>query len=269
MTLGGLTGHNREWLAELNRKAKGPFTLTFIAETLGVSKAKAKSLAIFWVTQGWLTRIKRGLYTKVSLGTMQPGAQREDPLLVANAVFAPCYIGGWTACEHWDFTEQIFSDVVVFTTRRYNSRERRIQGINYIVNTISPKRFYGLKTVWQGAIKIAISDPSRTIIDIIDNPSIGGGIRNVTDMVNEYFEGDERNDKTLIGYLSSFGNRVIYKRLGYLIEYLNINAPEILKICYELRSSGYSMLDPILPLKGKTIRRWNLRLNASLEGALK
>ena len=269
MKISGISKRNRELLGILNRAAKKPFDLNFVANVLNISKSKAKNLATYWAGRGWLTRVKRGLYNTVSLSTVRPEAIKEDTWVVANVVFAPCYIGGWSACEHWGFTEQIFNDVAVYSIRRFNKKIQEVQGTRYIIKTINKKRFYGLKPVWRGTNKISVSDPSRTIIDILYDPKIGGGIRNVADMINEYFNSDKRDDKKLIEYLSAFSNGVIYKRLGYLIEYLNIDAPDLIKKCFKLKSSGYSKLDPTLPLKGKILRRWNLRINANLEAALK
>ena len=39
----------------------------------------------------------------------------EDPWILVPALFDPAYIGGRTAAEHWDLTEQIFRDIVVYT----------------------------------------------------------------------------------------------------------------------------------------------------------
>lgn len=269
MSMGGINKDNRELLGNLNRSAKGPFDLDFVSQTLNLSKTRARHMVKFWAKQGWLTRIKRGLYSTVSLSALRPDAQKEDAWVIAEAVFSPCYIGGWSACEHWGLTEQIFNDIVVFSARRFNRSEKKIQGTNYIIRTVNLKRFYGLRAVWRGAKKISVSDPSRTLVDILDDPKLGGGIRNVADMANEYFNGENRNDGLLKEYIAKHGKRAIYKRLGYLIEYLNIAAPELVKTCYKLKSSGYTKLDPALPLKGKLLRRWNLRLNANLEDALK
>ena len=40
----------------------------------------------------------------------------DESWVLARAVFEPCYIGGWSAAEHWGFTEQIFNSTMVFTT---------------------------------------------------------------------------------------------------------------------------------------------------------
>ena len=51
---------------------------------------------------------------------------------------------------------------------------------------------------WSGSR--AVSDPSRTIVDVLDDPSLGGGIRNVADVLREYFQGEHRDDELLVEY---------------------------------------------------------------------
>ena len=64
-------------------------------------------------------RVCRGLYAPIPLDAIDPSAWREDPWVIASKLFGPdYYIGGWTACEHWDLTEQIFRETVVVTTKR-------------------------------------------------------------------------------------------------------------------------------------------------------
>jgi predicted transcriptional regulator of viral defense system len=54
----------------------------------------------------------------------------------------------------------------------------------------------------------------------------------------------------------------VFKRLGYLLEALEIDAPDLLNVCLERKSAGISALDPSIDAKGKITKRWNLRLNA-------
>ena len=53
------------------------------------------------------------------------------PWVVAEHVFRPAYIAGWSACEHWEFTEQIFRDVAVFTTSPIRQRQVTIDQTNF------------------------------------------------------------------------------------------------------------------------------------------
>ena len=65
-------------------------------------------------------------------------------------------------------------------------------------------------------------------------------------------------------YSSRLGNRTVPKRLGYLVETLEIEAPEIVEHCRKTMSPGYSKLDPSTDAKGRFLRRWNLQVNVKL-----
>ena len=45
-------------------------------------------------------------------------------------------------------------------------------------------------------------------------------------------------------YLGRLGNRTVYKRLGYLVEALGLDAPDLLRECEFGMSSGISLLGP-------------------------
>lgn len=61
----------------------------------------------------WLARVRRGAYVPVPIESPSADVALEDPWSVAMTTFAPCYMGGWSAAEHWGLTEQIFRSVCV------------------------------------------------------------------------------------------------------------------------------------------------------------
>lgn len=262
--IGGITEENRRLLDKLHRQTTGPFTVSVAGEILALSQHSTARLLAYWASRGWLSRVRRGFYITVPLGARSPSERREDPWIVAAALFEPAYIGGWSACEHWGFTEQIFLEIVVFTARRVRTRKQRVQDTNFILKVVPAERLFGTVDVWRQQTKIRVSDPSRTIADILSEPAIGGGIRHVAQVVKEYFSGEYRNDSKLINYISRLKNRTICKRLGYLVEKFRVDAPKILRYCEANISSGYSKLDPTVEVKGKLSRRWNLDINVGL-----
>ena len=261
---GGITTKNRVLLDKLNREAKNPFGIAEVSSILGLPLKKATRLVAYWVSRGWLARIKSGLFITVPLGAISPGERKEDPWVVATMVFEPCYIGGWSACEHWGLTEQIFNDIVVFTSHKVRHKRNEVQGTVYIVRSIKDEKMFGVKPVWRAQTKVNVSDPSRTIADILSAPSLGGGIRNVASILREYFSGDEKNEKDLLNYLSKLENGTAYKRLGFLLEHLKVDSPILIEACKKNITLGYSRLDPGLPKKGSIINRWNLMINSAI-----
>ena len=262
---GGISKRNRVLLDTLNREVKNPFRISDAVSILKLPVHKITRLAAYWVSRGWLTRIKKGLFITVPLGAINPAERKEDSWLVAAAIFGPCYIGGWSACEHWGFTDQIFADIVVFTSRKVRHKINNIHGTVYIVRNIKDEKIFGTKPVWRGQTKVNVSDPSRTLVDILSEPYLGGGIRNVASIVKEYFSGEDRDELKLLSYISKLGNGTVYKRLGYILEFLKIDSPKLIKACRNGMTLGYSWLDPNLPKKGAMLRRWNIYINALIE----
>lgn len=262
INVGGLSFKYRELLDKLNRTAKAPFTADEAAKILGLAFNKSSQLLAYWARKGWLTRIRRGLYAIVPLGAVRPEARKEDPWIVAMSVFGSCYIGGWSACEHWDLTEQLFNDVVVFSSKKPKRSTVVVQGTKFIVKKISKKKMFGLKPVWRGRVKVMVSDPEKTIVDILADPAIGGGIRNIAEMLRTYLAGEKKKLGVLMNYVKQYENKTIYKRLGYILEYLDFHEDNLIENCKRQISLGYTKLDPSLPSPGKISRRWMLRINS-------
>jgi predicted transcriptional regulator of viral defense system len=261
----GIETANRSLLARLNREATGPFTLAQATRILGLDIRRVRRLLPYLATRGWLARVQRGLYTTVPLGAADPGDWREDPWVVAEKVFAPCYIGGLSACEHWGLTEQLFRTVVVFSARPIRKRHMERQGTAFWIKTLPKEKLFGTRRIWRGPVRVEVSDPSRTLVDILDEPRFGGGIRHVAQVVQQYFTGDLRSDGTLLDYAQRLGSGAVYKRLGFLLEGMGIPAPDVLAACRLNQSSGLSLLDPSVHVTGRILKRWNLRVNVVLD----
>ena len=166
--------------------------------------------------RGWLLRLRRGLYSVVPLEAAHAREWVEDPWVVASKLYgADCYIGGWSACEHWDLTEQIFRETVVITSRRLRSATDEVQGFSFRVKRAKPDMMFGVRAVWRGRTRVNVSDPSRTMADVLSDPSLGGGIRHVGDVLATYFESEHVDEDLLVGYVDRLGNRTAFKRLGF------------------------------------------------------
>jgi hypothetical protein len=148
-TLSGLGKVDRERIASIIRGTKGTISVKEAAEILGVSRTDAAKMLARWCKKGWFSRVKRGLYIPVPLESRTSDVPLEDPWLIAERVYSPCYIGGWSAAEHWDLTEQIFRTVVVMTTQKPRERRPTIKNTNFYLKTISDKTMFGLKSVWR------------------------------------------------------------------------------------------------------------------------
>jgi predicted transcriptional regulator of viral defense system len=142
-----------------------------------------------------------------------------------------------------------------------------IQGVPFIVKVVSNGKIFGTEAVWRGRTRAFISNPARTMIDILDDPYIGGGIRHITDVLQSYLSHARRNDSLLLEYAHKLGNRSVFKRLGYLLEAMSVDEANLVEECTKAISSGISLLDPTETRKGRIIRKWNLRINVAFDSA--
>lgn len=98
----GINAPNRMLLTTLHRRFTRPFSVVEASEALAVTRERARKLLGHLASRGWLARVKRGTYSTVPLDATQPQEWRADPCVTAAVTFGPCYLGGWTAAEHWE-----------------------------------------------------------------------------------------------------------------------------------------------------------------------
>ena len=262
--ISGISDKNRVLLDVLARNFKGPFSIKEASSALDISVNEMRIKLPYLSRKGWLSRVKQGLYIVVPLGTLNPKEYREHPWIVATRIYKPCYIGGWSAAEHWEFTDQIFNSVVVITQYKIKKKNISIQGTDFVLKNRNKNYFGKTNSLWIENTKISISDHIQTIVDILDDPTIGGGMRNVSDIIKYYFNSNYRNDSSMITYIKVRNNKTVYKRLGYLIDLFEIDAVDLRDECKSNISSGYTLLDPSIEPKGSFNSMWNLRVNSNL-----
>ncbi len=86
-----------------------------VVKALAISRTEAAKRLARWREQGWMSRVGAGAYVPASIDTLGSERVLDDAWVLVPALFAPAYIAGRTAAEHWDLTEQIFKDIVVIT----------------------------------------------------------------------------------------------------------------------------------------------------------
>jgi predicted transcriptional regulator of viral defense system len=257
----GITGRGRNELALVLASGRRFISPADVEAALGVDPHTAASKLSRWAEDGWVRRARRGLYIGVPVDAANPAAWSEDALVVATAVWSPCYFTGWTAANYWALTEQVFRTTVVRTTQRVRSSTERLLDHDYLVSHIDESSLeWGMRSEWKGDARLRFADPSRTVIDILDSPRLAGGIRHAAEILNTYLE--DHDASTLIDYGDRLGNRTVFKRLGYLVDVLDRDLPSITDECRRRISEGISALDPNGPSGGRRVMRWNLRINA-------
>ena len=248
------TGKQR--LATVLRTAGDVIKIDHAVEALSLTRTEAAQLLSRWTSQGWLRRVGRGAYVPASLESLGSEHVLADPWVLVPALFAPAYIGGWTAAEEWDLTEQLFREIVVMTGQPVREKHQTRHGADFLLHHTQEDKIFGTKAVWRGNSKILVSDVHRTIIDMLNDPALGGGIQHVSDCLTAYFQRSDRDEKTLVAYADRLGNGAIFKRLGFLIEQ-HPDATELAGTWQSRITKGNAKLDPTLECS-RLVSRWNL-----------
>ena len=265
--LAGIGKKERLKLAMLLKAGAAVLTPTIAAKALKIDQNRAAQLLALWAKKGWLSRVKHGVYIPVSIQADSPEVMADEPWVLAKALFEPCYIGGWSAAEHWDFTEQIFNSTMVFTTRKAPSRELNLKGAKLTVKTIKSERLFGTQNIWRENQKVAISDPTKTVVDSFNDPAVVGGIRMSVDILNRYLRSEHKNLEKLFKYSLQMKNTAIFKRLGFVFEQIGMSDPQFIQSIKKEIKSGYSQLDPSAPGKS-LVTTWNLWVPSSWKKGL-
>jgi predicted transcriptional regulator of viral defense system len=250
------TSQARARLSAVLQTAKDLVTIEDAMKALATDRSASAKLLSRWQRQGWLKRVGRGIYAPIPLDALTTEQVLKDPWVLVPALFAPGYIGGWTAAEHWDLTEQLFRSIFVFTARSFRKKELTVQGASFTLTRVSEDALFGTSTLWRGQARVPISDKHRTIVDMLADPATGGGIRHVDQCLQNYLRDPQASADTLIRYGEKLGNGAVFKRLGFLIS----QQPEheaLAQACRERLTQGNAKLDPSLPCR-RLVKAWRL-----------
>jgi predicted transcriptional regulator of viral defense system len=259
----GISGASREDLARVVGRGRRLVTVDDVADALALDRTSAAKRLARWNEQGWLRRVRRGLYIPVPVDAENPRSWTEDPLVLADAVWRPCYFTGWTAANHWGLTEQVFRTTIVKTTERVRkTRDHLLDAEFKVVHASADHLTWGLARVWRGDRRVLIADPARTVVDVLDEPALAGGIRLAVEILDAYLADHEW--RTLVEYGDRLGNGAVFKRLGYLVEAAGLPDDGLTEACRERLTAGIALLDPDGPSTGPRRSDWQVRENVTV-----
>lgn len=217
------------------------------------------------VKKGWLKRLQHGVYLLIPLEAGVERAWSESPLVIAPYLIKPAAVAYWSALHYWQFTEQIPRLTFVQSTRR--KRPVDILGLRFSFVNVSEQHYFGVAQRRLNGKTICVTDQEKTLIDCADRPDLSGGILQLAQALPAAIRIDWPK---LDAYLERWGGGTVAKRLGYLVEHLQLPVPQRnqrLRHWQQLLSRGVSALEPGAGQAGPIVTRWRLRLNVALPAA--
>lgn len=231
------------------------------AEDFLHSKTKALTTLSRLTRKGWLQRLERGLYLIIPLEAGPERTWAENSFVIGSQLISPAAISYWSAFRFWNWTEQVPKMIFVQTTRRKQSIW--IDGIAYRFITVQEKYFFGIVTRSLESAFVQVTDPEKTLLDAAARPDLSGGILQLAEVMRDH--PNEIDWDKLDRYLVQWGGGAVAKRLGYLVETLQLPVPnEMLLRWQKLVTKGISLLEPGLERKGRVFTRWQLQINVDV-----
>jgi len=237
-----------------------------IAPDVGLSKGYVLQALHHLARQGWLVRLRKGLYT---LSSTVPGVSPVHEFEVGMALVTPAAISHFSAMHHYELTDQIPHRVFITTTSDQWIPRGRKSGENgpgyrtgdtvYQFIRVKPERFFGTDTVWVDESRVTFTDMARTLIDGLMMPQHCGGIAEV---LHGFQMAQDRLDLDQIVDYALRLDSATAKRLGWVLEHVGLECSRLAAL-EQVKVTGYSKLDPTGPREGPCNRFWMIQENLS------
>lgn len=245
-----------------------------IAERVGIPVGYVKNLLMLMVHNGWISRLRRGLYARSGpvLGTTSIHS-----FAIAVHLITPSAISHWSALHYHGLTEQVPHVITAFTPkkvvtpsmRRTSKSARRqkhawvVNGVRYEFVTVKEEHFFGFDEVWVDEYsKVPITDKERTVIETFISPRMFGGMGEGLGIIEQYLNA-LAVDK-LVHYSCRYGKISVAKRLGWALERAGVEE-RVLTPLLDMPAIGYHVLDPSHPHRGPCDKRWMIQNNLGEE----
>lgn len=216
--------------------------------------------------KGWLERLERGKYLIVPFEAGPERQWTEDAYVLASYLIDPSAIAYWSALHHWNMTEQVPRVTYVQSTSRKFTPRKEVLGIRFRFVKVASRKFFGLHRQHVDHKRYSVTDLERTLLDCLDRPDLAGGIPEVSKglLASPNFDWNRIDE-----YLQRFGSGAVVKRLGFLVDAMQIDIPDRddhLTRWQSWLTAGLSKLDPSSPRQPHRIEtRWRVRVNVDEE----
>jgi len=248
-------------LAGWERTGVNRITTADLATALDVSRPTAAVILSRLANKGAIDRVGRGVYGVRPMRAIGVPWATSGLVAVANLLDGlDYYVGGSVALTTHHLTEQVYHSVVdVFVTNR--PTDRRLGSAWIVFHTICLPRVNhpGITDILIGQTTVRMSDPERTLLDLVDRPSLLGSARSALGVVRDALARVDVD--RLISYASSWPRRSTRQRLGYLLEQAGVSRARLAPLLQGERPTQVAPLLVDEPRRGPIHSPWRVRAN--------
>lgn len=260
-----ISTQSNELLSYFNGQSKTCFDYTQAFKALPNSKeSTVRQLLSDMTKRGLLMRLKEGVYYIIPYEQNAESFMPDWHLIAEHLVKdAQHYIGYYSALQIHNLITQPSLKEQIVVSKQIRPSEIKIKDVPFQFIYHNEKHFFGVKKIWIDSFnKVLCSDLEKTFIDCLFKPDYAGGIVEIARAI--YISKEKIRFDTLLDYVKKFDSQAVIKRLGFLLETLDINN-NIIDELQKMKSASYVVADTELPKTGKRISRWSIQQNIETE----
>lgn len=260
-----ISTQSNELLTHFNGIEKACFKSSEAFEILSKSsKPTVNQLLSDMTKRGLLMRIKDGVYYIIPYEKDPKNFMPDWHLLTENLVNGnDHYIGYYSALQIHNLITQPSLKQQIVVAKQIRPSTINVKDVPFQFIYHNPVHFFGVKKIWiDNFHKVKCSDLEKTFIDCLFKPDYAGGIVEIARAI--YISKDKIRFDKLLEYAQQFNSQAVIKRLGFLLETLDINQ-SITKELQKIKTASYVVLDTELPKNGKLLSKWSIMQNIDTE----
>ncbi len=228
------------------------------------SESALRELLSDMTKRGLLMRLKKGLYYIIpyeqEAETFMPDWHLIAEYLIKNAEH---YIGYYSALQIHNLITQPSLKEQIVVSKQIRPSIIKIKNVPFQFIFHNEKHFFGTKKTWiDNFNKVLCSDLEKTFVDCLFKPDYAGGIVEIARAI--YISRDKIDFGKLLNYIKKFKSQAVIKRLGFILELLEMNS-NIIDELQKVKTTSYVLLDTELPKTGKMMSRWSIQQNLETE----
>lgn len=214
--------------------------------------------------RGLLMRVKRGLYYVIPYEQDPEDFMPDWHLLAKHLVNGVnYYIGYYSALQIHNLITQPSLKEQIVVSEQLKPAVLKVKETDFQFIYHNKQHFFGAKKIWiDNFNKVICSDLEKTIVDCLFKPDYSGGIVEIARAI--YISREKIKFDTLMDYVIKFNSQAVIKRLGFLLEILEIET-DIIENLQNKRTNSVVILDTELPKSGKIVTKWSIQQNIETE----
>ena len=214
--------------------------------------------------RGLLMRVKRGLYYVIPYEQDPENFMPDWHLLAGHLVNGVnYYIGYYSALQIHNLITQPSLKEQIVVAEQLKPSTLKVKNIDFQFIYHNNQHFFGAKKIWiDNFNKVICSDLEKTFVDCLFKPDYSGGIVEIARAI--HIAREKIKYDILLDYVIKFNSQAVIKRLGFLLEILEIKTP-IINDLQKIRTNSVVILDTELPKSGKITTKWNIQQNVETE----